>query len=218
MNTLYPSPYCAPTTDDCDTAYLTQCDGLWLATELAKMEAQLTDIRNQFGDGGNQSLIKLIDGFDSYLKMMNTGVMATDMNATHSASSALQSMELFNNNYKLLRDAFSNLLNFLKNIGLNTDMTYNIIDVSQDYTLSETDMAGNTIFRIVAPITFTIAGNPGRGKIVHIRNSIDQMVRLNVDPSHTVSPRDGLYLRREGSAVGLIYLGNQRWDLYGELP
>lgn len=218
MNTLYPSSYCTPPKDDCDEAYLTACDGLWIAADLARMEQQLADLRGQLDGSEVAGISNILAGFGDYLKMMNTGVMATDMNATHAASSALQSMELFNNNYKLLRDAFSNLLNFLKNIGLNTDMTYTIKDINQNYTLNESDMGGNVIFRITAPIEFTIAGNPGRGKIVHIRNATQQMIQLKVAPGSTVTPVDGLYLRREGSTAGLIYLGNNLWDLYGELP
>ena len=197
---------------------LTEEDLLKVASRQAALEMGYREFQRLLEDQ-EQLNGTYIDTAAEYLKLIQAAAHNADQNSINAAGSALQSLILFNNNYKLLKDAFDNFYAFVKRLGIN--LTYTLIDIDQDYTLLAKYLKGNPIFRIKQDVTFTmdaVADAAYKGKIIHIRNCTSNMIRVLTDNGVTINPADAAYLRREGSTIGLIYVGNNQWDIYGELP
>lgn len=113
------------------------------------------------------------------------------------------------------------------------DTGYRINTVNDDYTLTGDDFNGHTIIRANkdGDITINIPRPPSEdfiGKAVNIRKTngdvgtftyLDTSIPDTEDSSYvTLVPLDASPIRRIGSAVSLVYVGNGVWDIYGELP
>lgn len=101
--------------------------------------------------------------------------------------------------------------------------TYDIKEVSQDYTTVADDFTGNRVLRVTvnAPNgVMTLTRPPseefkGKSLIVTVDGgflSIQNSGNVNISPS------DATYLRRPGAAVTLVYKGNGEYLAFGELP
>lgn len=209
--------YCCPVDDFIQEECLciTEEDWFGLQLKLSTLQSRIQSIR-QNGQGNPADLMGMyMDLMMSMLKMMNAAANTTDKNTTIASTTALQSMVMFNNNYKLLKGAFENLQNFINNLSIDGTLRYRLVDIDQDKTITFDEMKGNPIYRIIAPVQVTISDIPAdqAGKVIHVRNCTQQMIRL----AGTIKPEDSTYLRREGSVLGLIWTGTQ-WDAYGEMP
>lgn len=207
---------CPPNKDPCETCLSVE-DFMKLSGEHIEMDSSITALWDLLAAQGDPKIdLKLAD---LYLKLIQQAAMNADQNSVHSSGSALQSQVIFNNNYKLIKRAFENLYELIKR--LNGSLAYRLINVDVDYTLSSAELYGNPIFRIVQPVRFVIddvATRVYEGKIIHIRNCTNQMVTIETTNGVVINPADAAHLRREGSTIGLIYVGNKQWDIYGELP
>ena len=105
---------------------------------------------------------------------------------------------------------------------------FNIHTITEDtYTLEDSDFDGNTLVRCTSnnsAVNITIPLPPSEnfiGSGITIRKSNgDQNTLLNLLPSDgvTITPLDITPLRRIGSTVVLVYVGNGVYEAFGELP
>ena len=109
--------------------------------------------------------------------------------------------------------------NFLK-------LGYRINTQDSNYTLVQDDFDGRTIVRMNSASNQTLTAiKPDSeekiGTVVMVRRSngnAGTLLTLVAGEGVTLSPRDISPLRRIGSSVSLIYIGNGYWDVFGELP
>jgi hypothetical protein len=209
--------YCCPVDDFIQEECLciTEEDWFKLQLQLSTLQSMIQSLQIN-GQGNPADLMGMyMDLMLSILKMMNAAADTTDKNTTIASTTALQSMVMFNNNYKLLKGAFENLQNLINNLSIDGTLKYRLVDVSSDTTIGSTDMTGNPIYRLVDSVVLTVSDIPSdqKGKVIHVRSCIDEMVKVEGN----IKPEDATYLRREGNTLGLIWTGTQ-WDAYGELP
>ena len=105
---------------------------------------------------------------------------------------------------------------------------FNIHTITEDtYTLEDSDFDGNTLVRCTSDnsaVNITIPSPPSEdfiGSGITIRKSNgNQNTLLNLLPSNgvTITPLDITPLRRIGSTVVLVYVGNGIYEAFGELP
>lgn len=103
---------------------------------------------------------------------------------------------------------------------------YRINTQAGDYTLQASDFDGRTLVRMDkdGTSTVTITKPPAEdfiGKTVLIRKTngdTNTILNLATDTGVSISPTDSTPLRRPGSSVTLVYIGNGAWDVFGELP
>lgn len=102
---------------------------------------------------------------------------------------------------------------------------YRINNQAGDYTLADADFDGRTIVRMnkAGDCTLTVAKPPDTfiGKAVIVRKTAGAagtFVNLVTASGVTISPDDTTPLRRTGSTVTLVYVGEGAWDVFGELP
>lgn len=104
--------------------------------------------------------------------------------------------------------------------------TYRINTQAEDYTLAGQDFNGNTIVRADknGDQTVTVGDAPSAahvGKSIIIRKTsgaVGTFVTVKPAAGVTFVPDDASPLRRVGSAVTLVYVGNGVYDVFGELP
>ena len=109
--------------------------------------------------------------------------------------------------------------NFLK-------LSYRINTQDSNYTLVQDDFDGRTIVRTnnASNQTLTVIKPDSEekiGTVVMVRRSngnAGTLLTLVAGEGVTLSPVDISPLRRIGSSVSLIYIGNGHWDVFGELP
>lgn len=109
--------------------------------------------------------------------------------------------------------------NFLK-------LGYRINTQDSNYTLVQDDFDGRTIVRMNSTSNQTLTvikpdSEEKIGTVVMVRRSngnTGTLLTLVTGKGVTLSPVDISPLRRIGSSVSLIYIGNGHWDVFGELP
>ena len=109
--------------------------------------------------------------------------------------------------------------NFLK-------LSYRINTQDSNYTLVQDDFDGRTIVRTNSASNQTLTvikpdSEEKIGTVVMVRRSngnAGTLLTLVAGEGVTLSPVDISPLRRIGSSVSLIYIGNGHWDVFGELP
>ena len=109
--------------------------------------------------------------------------------------------------------------NFLK-------LGYRINTQDTNYTLVQDDFDGRTIVRMNSASNQTLTvikpdSEEKIGTVVMVRRSngnTGTLLTLVAGEGVTLSPVDISPLRRIGSSVSLIYIGNGHWDVFGELP
>lgn len=116
---------------------------------------------------------------------------------------------------KIIKEIFDKLLK----------LGYRINTQDDDYTLTHDDFDGRTIIRANKNgnqvITITKPTDEFIGKAIVIRKTngdIGTFVSLVTSEGVTISPIDSTPIRRIGSAVTLVYIGNGLFDVFGELP
>lgn len=116
---------------------------------------------------------------------------------------------------KIIKEIFDKLLK----------LGYRINTQDDDYTLTHDDFDGRTIIRANKngnqAITITKPTDEFIGKAIVIRKTngdIGTFVSLVTSEGVTISPIDSTPIRRIGSAVTLVYIGNGLFDVFGELP
>lgn len=104
-------------------------------------------------------------------------------------------------------------------------MGYRINTQAEDYTLVDADFDGRTIIRAnkngSQTITLPKPDDSFIGKAVIVRKTagdVGTFVTLKAGSGVTISPPDATPIRRLGSSVTLVYVGNGLYDAYGELP
>lgn len=109
--------------------------------------------------------------------------------------------------------------NFLK-------LGYRINTQDTNYTLVQDDFDGRTIVRMNSASNQTLTvikpdSEEKIGTVVMVRRSngnTGTLLTLVAGEGVTLSPVDISPLRRIGSSVSLIYIGNGHWDVFGEIP
>ena len=109
--------------------------------------------------------------------------------------------------------------NFLK-------LGYRINTQDNNYTLVQDDFDGRTIVRMNSASNQTLTvikpdNEEKIGTVVMVRRSngnAGTLLTLVAGKEVTLSPVDISPLRRIGSSVSMIYIGNGHWDVFGELP
>lgn len=101
--------------------------------------------------------------------------------------------------------------------------TYCIKYIDDDYILTLNDMNGFTLILSTAdkPINVYIPKTTGHlpiGRCITIGQETHHTVTIVKTKDVEFHPRDGHKIRREGGVISLIYEGEQRWRLIGELP
>lgn len=105
-------------------------------------------------------------------------------------------------------------------------MGYRINTQAEDYTLVGDDFNGRTIIRAnkAGDQTITIPKPTSEdfvGKAVIVRKTngdAGTFVNLVADSGVSLLPEDATPVRRAGSSVTLVYVGNGVYDVFGELP
>ena len=117
------------------------------------------------------------------------------------------------------------VLNLLKNINSGVmPILYRINNQSEDYTTTADDFDGATLIRCLKEtdqvITVTKPEESFKGNTITIRKvGFDETSTVTILPGDgvTLEPADGNVLRRSGSTVGLLYVGDGVFDIFGEL-
>ena len=101
---------------------------------------------------------------------------------------------------------------------------YIINTQNNHYTLQESDFTGHTLVRGNRDgdqtITITKPSDSFIGKSVVVRKTnggVGTSLTIKTDTGVTISPADISPLRRIGSTVTLVYIGDGNWDAFGEL-
>lgn len=155
----------------------------------------------------------------TYHQLIQSNVTLVDEATAASARTANQNSQIFLNNYSLLSRIEQILQQQLRQLQVVAGLKYQVRNIDANYTIKAEDMTGNWVLRIVSPIQVTLArlDNSLIGSVIHLRNAQDSLLRLAVD-NGAIFPSDGAYLRREGSMMSFLYLGEGNWDAIGELP
>lgn len=155
----------------------------------------------------------------TYHQLIQSNVTLVDEATAASARTANQNSQIFLNNYSLLSRIEQILQQQLRQLQVVAGLKYQVRNIDASYTIKAEDMTGNWVLRIVSPVKVTLArlDNGLIGSVIHLRNAQESLLRLSVD-NGAIFPSDGAYLRREGSMMSFLYLGEGNWDAIGELP
>lgn len=123
---------------------------------------------------------------------------------------------------------YQDILERIGDLNIRFSDKFNIHTITEDtYTLEDSDFDGNTLVRCTSDnsaVNITIPLPPSEnfiGSGITIRKSNgNQNTLLNLLPSNgvTITPLDITPLRRIGSTVALVYVGNGIYEAFGELP
>lgn len=123
---------------------------------------------------------------------------------------------------------YQDILERIGDLNIRFSDKFNIHTITEDtYTLEDSDFDGNTLVRCTSDnsaVNITIPLPPSEnfiGSGITIRKSNgNQNTLLNLLPSNgvTITPLDITPLRRIGSTVVLVYVGNGIYEAFGELP
>lgn len=127
--------------------------------------------------------------------------------------------------YEELVFMYKDLLERIRTGNFSIENSLNVKTVGNDYTTTEEDFDGNTYIRVdttepSANIFVTLPLQEFKGKSLIIRKVAgDHNTVLNIIPSDgvTIIPADITPLRRVGSTVTLVYVGDGVYDAFGEL-
>lgn len=113
--------------------------------------------------------------------------------------------------------------NLIREVVDKYSRTYKIKYVSDDYVMVQEDFNGFTMILSEAdkPIKIylpKVLGCLAVGRCVTIGQETDHTVTLVGTTGVSYHPRDGNTIRREGGVISLIYEGENKWRLIGELP
>lgn len=105
----------------------------------------------------------------------------------------------------------------------NMANAYDINYYTDNHTVNNGDINGFKMMLINSdkPVTVTIplSGDTVKaGHCINIGQETDNTVTIAAATGVSINPADGCVLRRNGSFVTLVYEGNERWRLIGELP
>lgn len=114
----------------------------------------------------------------------------------------------------------------LTHSAINVVVAYLFKDIDSTYTIQNDDLTGRTVVRaggtrdytITIPILSTMQDENFKGRTLNIRSNTDNYITVTNTAGVTINSLDALVLRRNASSISLVYLGNQIWDVYGELP
>ena len=114
----------------------------------------------------------------------------------------------------------------LSNSEIKVVVAYLFNDITKAYTVKSSDLTGRTIIRaggntdysITIPVLTGLDNINFVGKTLNIRSNTDNYITIIKNSGVTINSLDALILRRNSSTISLVYLGNQVWDVYGELP
>ena len=130
--------------------------------------------------------------------------------------------------YDELVAMYKDILERIRDLNIRFSDKFNIHTITEDiYTLEDSDFDGNTLVRCTSEnsaVNITIPLPPSEnfiGSGITIRKSNgNQNTLLNLLPSDgvTITPLDITPLRRIGSTVVLVYVGNGMYEAFGELP
>lgn len=109
---------------------------------------------------------------------------------------------------------------------INAVVAYLFKDIDSAYTIQNDDLTGRTVVRaggtddytITIPILSAMQDENFKGKTLNIRSNTDNYITVTKSEGVSINSLDALILRRHSSSISLVYLGNQIWDVYGELP
>ena len=117
------------------------------------------------------------------------------------------------------------VLDLIKNINSGImPIKYRINDQAEDYTTTADDFDGATLIRCLKEtdqnITITKPNDSFKGNVLTIRKigwDDTSVVTLLAENGVTLLPADSTILRRSGSTVSLLYVGDGVFDVFGEL-
>ena len=161
--------------------------------------------------GGN------INGTDLILNLSNGTSITVDI-----TSLITDAVKTVTNNISttVIDNATNHIINNILNLG------YRINTQVGNYTLVQADFDGRTMVRaaVNGDQVITVSkpvDEKSIGTAVIIRKTagaIGTFTTLVPAAGVTLSPIDSAILRRVGSSVTLVYIGNGAWDIFGELP
>ena len=162
------------------------------------------------------------------MKHLKTKPILVDYDAFRGDNPAYDKMEFIAEHYDELVAMYKDILERARDLNIRLSDKFNIHTITEDtYTLEDSDFDGNTLVRCTSnnsAVNITIPLPPSEnfiGSGITIRKSNgDQNTLLNLLPSDgvTITPLDITPLRRIGSTVVLVYVGNGVYEAFGELP
>lgn len=162
------------------------------------------------------------------MKYLKTKPILVDHDAFRGDNPAYDKMEFIAEHYNELVAMYKDILERIRDLNIRFSDKFNIHTITEDiYTLEDSDFDGNTLVRCTSEnsaVNITIPLPPSEnfiGSGVTIRKSNgNQNTLLNLLPSDgvTITPLDITPLRRVGSTVVLVYVGNGMYEAFGELP
>lgn len=120
------------------------------------------------------------------------------------------------------RSEVDELLNVTKRLIAEFIPTYRVLNKSSNYTLTVSDLKGDTLLRCTSgtatTITIPIVGTSmDVGRTISIRQVGNGIVTIAAVSGVTINPTDSLVLRRTGVTATIVYIGNNVFDLVTEL-
>lgn len=87
-----------------------------------------------------------------------------------------------------------------------------------DYVISQDDTNGFSIIFVAGRVQVPKMNDIPKGRCINLCSKADEIVTITPNDGVVINPADGCYLRRRGSFATLIYLGDNHWQIIGELP
>lgn len=173
---------------------------------------------------GNTEVAKICLGWNTETNKPLLTIPDTDEDVNNSAVTVAYLKSIISN---ITRDnaKLKDLLERIRTWNFSIENSLNVKTVGNDYTTTEEDFDGNTYIRVdttepSANIFVTLPLQEFKGKSLIIRKVAgDHNTLLNIIPSDgvTITPADITPLRRVGSTVTLVYVGDGVYDAFGEL-
>ena len=162
------------------------------------------------------------------MRHLKTKHILVDNDAFRGDNPAYDKMEFIAEHYDELVAMYKDILERIRDLNIRFSDKFTIHTIIEDtYTLEDSDFDGNTLIRCTSEnsaVNITIPSPPSEnfiGSGITIRKSNgNQNTLLNLIPSDgvTITPLDITPLRRIGSTVVLVYVGNGIYEAFGELP
>ena len=118
--------------------------------------------------------------------------------------------------------------NYLKlnNSVIKVEVSYDIKNIYDTYTILDEDLTGKCIIRVNGlesynvniPLLSSEKSEDFMGKTLTIRSNTDSIINIIANSDVIINALDTLVLRRKASSISLVYIGNQEWDVFGEIP
>lgn len=188
---------------------------------IEKLKTLIKNVTIASGRFENKSLVQVLSTGDEVPVDMTAVLKAIGDDVKAAVIKALEDQIIPAATEKTYQAAYSKLL----------DSHYQVKDISEAaYTTVQGDFNGFTYLRITgnsnATVTLIAPENEAlaKGRKLVIRNALTikgevvPTVTIKQGTGVTISPADATLLRRPGSLVTLVYVGNNTWDISGELP